>query len=41
MESVINVGVIVVVAVAMTCLEYLHMRWIKRKLCESEKLEVK
>ena len=41
MESVMNVGVVLVAAVAMTCLEYLHMRWIKRKLRESGKLEVK
>ena len=37
MESVINVGVVVVAAVAMTCMEYLHMKWIKRKLREEGK----
>ena len=38
MESVVNIGVVLVAAVVMTCLEYLHMRWIKRKLRASGKL---
>ena len=32
MESVINVGLVLVAAVAMTCLEYLHKRVIEGKL---------
>ena len=36
MESVVNVGVVLVAAVAMACLEYLHMRWIKRNGGDAE-----
>ena len=32
MESVVNVGVVLVAAVVMTCLEYLHKRVIEGKL---------
>ena len=37
MESAINVGVVVIAVVVMTYMEYLHMKWIKRKLREGEK----